>query len=46
VEKHMEYMLTWYSLALTVLALWVGLNLKIQRIGFDSTAATKTKVSS
>jgi surfeit locus 1 family protein len=45
VEKHVEYMLTWYSLAFTVLALWVGLNLKIQRMGFDSTSATKTKVS-
>lgn len=45
VEKHVEYMLTWYSLAFTVVALWVGLNLHIQRIAFDSTSAIKTKVS-
>ena len=25
-EKHVEYMLTWYSLAVTVVALWIGLN--------------------
>lgn len=43
VEKHVEYMLTWYSLALTVLALWVGLNLHIQRMGFDLTSAIKSK---
>jgi surfeit locus 1 family protein len=29
VDKHIEYMLTWYSLAVTVVALWVGLNLHI-----------------
>ena len=29
VEKHVEYMLTWYSLAVTVLALWIGLNVKL-----------------
>lgn len=45
VEKHIEYMLTWYSLALTVAALWVGLNLRIQRAGLDTAATTKTKVS-
>jgi surfeit locus 1 family protein len=28
VEKHVEYMLTWYSLAVTVLMLWLVLNLK------------------
>lgn len=28
VEKHIEYMLTWYSLAATVLALWIGLNIR------------------
>lgn len=44
VEKHVEYMLTWYSLALTVVALWVGLNLRIQRAGLDMAAPTKTKV--
>ena len=27
-EKHVEYMLTWYSLAATVVALWIGLNVK------------------
>jgi surfeit locus 1 family protein len=45
VEKHVEYMLTWYSLALTVVALWIGLNLHIQRAGLDMAAPTKTKVS-
>lgn len=45
VEKHIEYMLTWYSLALTVVALWIGLNLRIQRAGLDIAAPTKTKVS-
>jgi surfeit locus 1 family protein len=45
VEKHVEYMLTWYSLALTVVALWVGLNLRVQRASLDTTAPTKTKVS-
>ncbi len=28
VEKHIEYMLTWYSLAATVVVLWLSLNLK------------------
>ncbi len=32
VEKHIEYMLTWYSLAATLVLLWVGLNLRTQRI--------------
>ena len=27
-EKHDEYMLTWYSLAATVVVLWLGLNVK------------------
>ena len=45
VEKHVEYMLTWYSLALTVVALWIGLNLRIQRESLDAAAPTKTKVS-
>jgi surfeit locus 1 family protein len=31
VEKHVEYMLTWYSLAATIVALWVGLNLRFVR---------------
>ncbi|MBI3714471.1 MAG: SURF1 family protein [Betaproteobacteria bacterium] len=29
--KHIEYMLTWYSLAATTLVLWIALNLKIRR---------------
>jgi surfeit locus 1 family protein len=29
VEKHVEYMLTWYSLAIAVLVLWTVLNVKI-----------------
>jgi len=28
IERHREYALTWYSLAITVVALWVGLNLR------------------
>lgn len=31
VAKHREYMLTWFSLAATVAALWVGLNLRRPR---------------
>jgi surfeit locus 1 family protein len=31
VAKHVEYMLTWYSLALTITVLWIALNLKIHR---------------
>ena len=31
-EKHVEYMLTWYSLAATVVVLWVGLNVKLERV--------------
>ncbi len=31
-DKHIEYMLTWYSLAATLLVLWIGLNLKIKRL--------------
>jgi surfeit locus 1 family protein len=31
VEKHVEYMLTWYSLAATVVILWLVLNLKLKR---------------
>ena len=30
-EKHVEYMLTWYSLAATVVVLWAALNLKFDR---------------
>lgn len=32
VDKHVEYMLTWYSLSATLLALWIGLNLKFTPI--------------
>lgn len=31
VEKHVEYMLTWYSLAATIVVLWIGLNLRVVR---------------
>jgi surfeit locus 1 family protein len=30
VKKHVEYMLTWYSLATTVVLLWLVLNLKLE----------------
>ena len=30
-EKHVEYMLTWYSLAATVVVLWLVLNIKLER---------------
>ena len=31
IAKHREYSLTWFSLAATLAALWVGLNLKRAR---------------
>jgi len=31
VAKHVEYMLTWYSLATTVVVLWLVLNLKLKK---------------
>jgi surfeit locus 1 family protein len=40
VAKHVEYMLTWYSLAATVAVLWLVLNLRIRDIP-DVTAAEK-----
>ncbi len=33
VEKHVEYMMTWYSLAATVVLLWLFLNLKFPDTG-------------
>ena len=30
-EKHVEYMLTWYSLAATIVVLWVALNVRLER---------------
>ncbi len=36
VEKHVEYMLTWLSLAGTVFALWLVLNLKISPLSTSS----------
>ncbi len=32
-EKHVEYMLTWYCLAATVVVLWLVLNVKLERAG-------------
>ena len=36
VEKHIEYMLTWYSLAATAIVLWLVLNTKISRADLTS----------
>ena len=41
VEKHVEYMLTWYSLAVTVIALWIGLNLGISPVDVQAETAHK-----
>ena len=35
-DKHIEYMLTWYSLSATIVALWIGLNLKIKPVNAPS----------
>ncbi len=35
VEKHVEYMLTWYALATTAIILWVVLNVRKLRPGID-----------
>ena len=35
-EKHVEYMLTWYSLAATVIALWAVLNTKLAGSEIDN----------
>ena len=32
VDKHVEYMLTWYSLAATIVIFWVALNFRIVRL--------------
>lgn len=45
VEKHIEYMLTWYSLAATVVVLWIGLNLRFIPVPTDAaTTACATKI--
>lgn len=48
VEKHVEYMLTWYSLAATAIVLWLLLNTKISRTDSPAhaseAAAAKEKV--
>jgi surfeit locus 1 family protein len=45
VQKHVEYMLTWYSLSATVLALWIGLNLKFSAATTQTSAETAAKNS-
>lgn len=40
-EKHVEYMLTWYSLAATIVIFWLALNLKFERTAPQATTATK-----
>ena len=40
-EKHVEYMLTWYSLAATVFVLWVALNLRLERFLVPQAIADK-----
>ena len=40
-EKHVEYMLTWYSLAATIVIFWLALNLKFERTAPQVTAASK-----
>jgi surfeit locus 1 family protein len=35
VAKHVEYMLTWYSLAATVVVLWLVLNIKLRRVAVE-----------
>jgi surfeit locus 1 family protein len=40
VAKHVEYMLTWYSLALTVCVLWLALNTRISRVGSADRTST------
>ncbi len=44
VDKHVEYMLTWYSLSATLLALWIGLNLKITPIQSLSKPSTPSSL--
>jgi len=45
-DKHMEYMLTWYSLAATVIALWVVLNTKRAGPGIETGNAESSQASS
>ena len=40
-EKHVEYMLTWYSLAATIVVLWVTLNVKPKRASSHKSLLTK-----
>jgi len=39
-EKHVEYMLTWYCLAATVVVLWLVLNIKLERSGSNAPQTT------
>lgn len=41
VDKHIEYMLTWYSLAAAVAALWIGLNIK--RVAIQPSAQSSSE---
>jgi surfeit locus 1 family protein len=44
-EKHVEYMLTWYSLAATVAILWLTLNIKYRCISVNAPPISERKVT-
>ena len=40
-DKHVEYMLTWYSLAVTIVILWLALNVTVVRTAPEVSIASK-----